>query len=646
MRIRAFTALCLVVPAFSQAPEPDPLLDWLDARAQRLLDVREREVAAIKTVEAAERRKAAVRVRFLESIGGLPDYHGPLNARETGRIEADGYVIEKLLFDSLPGFTVTANVYRPSAPGGGRRAAVLLQAGHTQEGKPEPQFTAANLALQGFVAMTFDPIGQGEREQTYLPWLGRPVAGGSGNEHLTAGAQSLWIGQSVARYFIWDAMRAIDYLVTRPDVDPERIGAAGCSGGGALTTWVAALDSRIKAAAPACYVNSYRLLFRGPHPDSEMSPPGFLARGLDVADLIEMTAPKPWLILATEEDFFTPPGARLVFDEVRKWYSLFHAEDHVALFVGPGGHGTPRESREQLYSWMDRWLRDGPGGAKDRALREYTAKELFASPDGHGVGRKIFEIIRDDYRRLRRPGTLTELRAELVRLGLTDGPAPVVPGGKIYRPEGPGPFPAVILLEDKPASVPLYVSRSRATAPLAEALVRRGYLVLEYAPRASPATNDGRPFIGNWQENARADVVGLNLPILRARDIQGAVSQLAARPDVDAGSIRGIARGVKGMWLLLAAVADPRLQSIWLDRTPADIGSVLDRPLAQFQFDALIPGFLLRWELKDLESLAGVTRIFRTDSAGWMGEVIQPSRYATEGDEAWLSRFLALNPQK
>jgi hypothetical protein len=118
-------------------------------------------------------------------LGGLPDYSGPLNARRTGEIPGDGYTIEKILFESLPGFYVTGNLYRPSQAG--RYPGVLVPIGHTQEGKPEAQYLAANLAKQGFVALTYDPIGQGEREQTYLPELGRPLSGGGGNEHIELG---------------------------------------------------------------------------------------------------------------------------------------------------------------------------------------------------------------------------------------------------------------------------------------------------------------------------------------------------------------------------------------------------------------------------------------------------------------------------
>src|SRR5258707_12575255 len=136
--------------------------------------------------------------------------------------------------ESLQGFYVTANLYRPIQSG--RYPGILLQAGHTQEGKPEGQRLAANLALKGFVVLAFDPVGQGEREQTYDRRVDRPLAGWSVPEHIQAGAQSLLIGESVARYFIWDAKRAADCLIGRPDADAANLGAPRGPGGERVTS--------------------------------------------------------------------------------------------------------------------------------------------------------------------------------------------------------------------------------------------------------------------------------------------------------------------------------------------------------------------------------------------------------------------------
>ncbi len=657
MRIAGLTLLCSIVlgaPLLrAQKQPPDPFLQWMDRIAQQQLDKRANAIAAIHTVAEAERRKKYVRQTLLDILGGLPDYHGPLHAKITGHIEADGYVIEKVLFESLPGFYVTADVYRPDQPG--RYPGVLLQSGHTQEGKPEPQRIAANLALKGFVALAFDPIGQGEREQTYDPQLRGAAAGWSVPEHIQAGAQSLLIGEAVGRYFIWDAMRALDYMVSRPDVDSTRMGAAGCSGGGALTTFVGALDPRIKVVAPACYPNSYRLLFAGPDPDSEMSFPSFLALGLDVADFVELSAPTPWLIQATEEDYFSPPGARLVFEEAQRWYHLYGAEDKVRFFIGSGPHGMPLASREALYEWMIRWLKDGKGDPHEQPVKLFTNQDLWVTRTGRVEdepgSRKLYQLLLDDFNARKKPGTTQELLAELRSLGMpSDGSSPsfqvldeaAAPWGRrqhlkfesepgieleatLYLPNSPGRRPAVLALADKS---PYFQAPSIDS--LAERMATAGRVVLAMEPRASVQEDGDPPFVGNWLANSRANQVGRNLPAMRAHDILRGVDLLAARSDVDSSSIRALARGVKGIWLLLAAAADPRIGKIWLDRTPYSLRPALETTMNNDLLDAVIPGFALHWDLEDLTKAMGNRPVMWTDPANWMNRIAplpSPFRY-------------------
>src|SRR5438034_9977336 len=169
------TALISLLSLRAQGPTADPLLRWMDKIAQEQLQARENAITAVRTVADAERRKELVRRKILDALGGLPDYAGPLNARVTGQIQADGYVIEKVIYESLPGYFVTANLYRPNQPG--RHPGVLLQSGHTQEGKAEPQRLGANLALKGFVSLAFDPVGQGERERSEERRVGKESRG-------------------------------------------------------------------------------------------------------------------------------------------------------------------------------------------------------------------------------------------------------------------------------------------------------------------------------------------------------------------------------------------------------------------------------------------------------------------------------------
>lgn len=659
----------------AQQPAPDPLLRWMDQIAQRQLQQRENAISEIRSVADAERRKQFVRETFLALIGGLPDYNGPLNPRITGRIESGNYTIEKVIFESLPGFFVTANVYRPNQPG--RYPGVLLQAGHTQEGKPEGQRLAANLALRGFVVLAFDPVGQGEREQTYDQRVDRPLAGWSVPEHIQAGTQSILIGESVARYFIWDAKRALDYLISRPDVDAAHLGATGCSGGGALTTFIGALDPRLKAVAPACFINSYRLLFAGQDPDSEMSLPNLLSRGLDMADYVELSAPTPWLILATEGDYFTPAGARLVYEEARRWFGLYGAEDKLRFFIGGGPHGTPLETREEIYKWMIRWLKAGKGDFHEQPVKLYNNHELLITKSGNVQdepgSRKLYQLILDEFRAKKRQATIPELLAELRRLNVPsdrtspevsiwddsngpDGPRQHVKfesepgveiGGKLYIPHAGGRKPAVLLVADKMSSywIP-------STAAVAERIAKTGRVVLELEPRDSPGEGD-RPYVGNWLTNARANRIGRNLPAMRAHDILRGLDLLAARDDVDPASIRAAARGVKGIWLLLAAAMDTRIVKIWLDRTPYSVRAALEHSMNSDLFDAVIPGFALHWDLDDLTKAMGNRSVLWTDPTNWMGHSVPAGpafryRYVIgdttdlhdEQDNAYIQEFL------
>lgn len=269
-------------------------MNYLDAIAAQDVAARHATVAAISTRSAAEARQAEVRRKVIALLGGLPE-RTPLNAKMLGVTQADGFRIEKVLFDSQPGFHVTALLYVPDGKPAGRKfPAILMAPGHSPAGKASDYPVAAIFARNGFVVLSYDPIGQGERLQ--YPNPAKPdtsLATRPTGEHGEASLQPVLIGDAVARYFVWDAIRGIDYLTQQPEVDPERIGALGCSGGGAMTALTGALDPRVAATGVACYNTSFDTLLPSIGPqDGEQSIPDLIASGLGFPDWIELVAPR------------------------------------------------------------------------------------------------------------------------------------------------------------------------------------------------------------------------------------------------------------------------------------------------------------------------------------------------------------------
>ncbi len=593
-----------MLPAAEAQQPPSPLLRELTAIADRHLKERAGAVAAIRDEAAARGRQTEVRARILSLIGGLPDYRGPLNARVTKTTNREGFAIDHVLFESLPGYFVTANLYRPDRPG--RHPAILMSMGHWDSGKAAGQLLSANLARKGFVVLAYDPVGQGERQQAFDKRFGRSLIGGPTEQHFSNGAAAILMGQSVARYFIHDGMRAIDYLVSRPEVDAERIGATGCSGGGTQTTYIAALDTRVKVAAVACYMNSFQTLFAGSIGDSEQSVPGFLAAGLDQTDYVELSAPKPWLMTSTEGDFFTPAGARQVFEEAQRWYKLYGAEERIKWVVGPGGHGTPLVVREAIYAWMIRWLGGGTVDAREDSVELLPDHALRVTTSGQVEGRELYQIIGDTPRG---KGSAGELQRFIGDLMASNQPLArslsILPAA-----QGTQRRPAIVLVQD-----------SLMPGTEAEKLVADGHVVALLA-LSGRGGDPERPRSGNWMNNTRAWLVGRNLAAMHAAEINAAVIEVARRPDVDPSRITARASGVAGVALLLAAAVNPQIGSVSLDRTPHSVRAAIDAPIHTNLHDAVIPGFALKWDLKDLRELVRPRSVTWNDPTDWMGNVV------------------------
>jgi dienelactone hydrolase len=310
--------------------------------------------AALKTKADAEAYLRTVRDKIRTCFGPLPE-KTPLNARVTGVVERDTYRIEKIIFESRPGFLVTSNLYLPKnrtlpLPG------VIGSCGHSTTGKAGDTYQAfaQGLARQGYIVLIFDPIGQGERLQ-YADEQLKPRRGVGVEEHNYAGNQQVLVGETFAAWRAWDGIRALDYLLTRPEVDRRHIGVTGNSGGGTLTTWLCGLEQRWTMAAPGCFVTTLRRNLENELPqDMEQYVPRALALGLDHDDFIAALAPKPVILLSKERDYFDVRGTEEAYQRLKRLYTLLGAEQNIALHTGPTYHGYSQENREAMYRWFNR----------------------------------------------------------------------------------------------------------------------------------------------------------------------------------------------------------------------------------------------------------------------------------------------------
>lgn len=400
----------------------------------------------LKTKKDAEAYVRRVRGLIRESFGPEPE-RGPLNARVTRVVERDAYRIENVIFESRPGFFVTGNLYLPRkaqspAPG------VIGVCGHSANGKAEKAYQSfvQSLARRGYVALIIDPIGQGERLQ-YVDDQLKPRRGVGVSEHLYAGNQQFLVGEFFGAWRAWDGIRALDYLLTRPEVDPRRVGVTGNSGGGTLTTWLAGLDSRWSMAAPSCFVTTFRRNLENELPaDTEQCPPKALALGLDHADFLAAMAPKPVLILAKERDYFDVRGSIEAYERLKRLYTLLGTPENVGLFIGPTEHGYSRENREAMYAWFHRASGiDQPGTEPELTLE--TDETLTCTTRGQVAelnGRTVFSFTKEKSERLRRERAVLrgkELREAVVStLRLPDRPEGP-PDYRILRPLGGRAYP-------------------------------------------------------------------------------------------------------------------------------------------------------------------------------------------------------------
>ncbi|MBI3832425.1 MAG: acetylxylan esterase [Planctomycetes bacterium] len=618
---------------------------YIQAIAARHFSARTEKLAAIRSREQAEARQREVRAVCAEIFGAFPE-RGPLKTKIVDRFERDGYAVEILTYESLPGMPVTANLYLPlSKPG--PHPGVVVPIGHWPQGKAheEHQRLGQLFARRGLATLIFDGVSQGERVQYFdvvlrRSWVGKSVT----DEHTQLGNVLFYTGHHLGLFMMWDAMRGLDVLAERAGVDPQRLGCTGASGGGTLTRFLACMEPRLSAAC--CVADNCQPDSIGGG-DAEQNLFGSVARGVTALDMLMAFAPKPLLLAYCSGDH-AAQRSKDNLAEVGAWYELFNARPCVDAFLADGPHGYLKAIRTRAVEFFMQAF----GLPADRApepttplepaealnatetgqvLTALNAVDLFAwhrervqdfppaiaLPTDEKQARTLQETLRAKIRphlRFSEPRAPVEalseghssdwgLAVEKGRLVVEDGiylpyafySAPEGADGRVARP-------TILELHERG------VSAIAAQGPWMTQTAAGGCNILAVDVRArgetrvEPNRDDGDPYdallLGSEAQWARKTLnVGRSLFGGRVFDALRALQYLRTRWDVkpDKISLVGIGRGA--LWALYAAALDEKVERAVLLRGLSTYKSLVDRRRASHHFSICLPGAVKDFDL-------------------------------------------------
>jgi dienelactone hydrolase len=506
-----------------------------------------------------EARAAAIRqtILFRTGLWPLPE-RTPLNAHIFGRLERNGVSVEKVYFESVPGFFVTGNLYRPVGNNGGPYPVILAPHGHHAYGRlasdeifNEPQ-RAANLARQGYVTFTYDMVGYNDSFQVPHDY--------------TSPRAPLW-SFSVLGLQLWNSIRALDFLISLPGVDANRIAVSGASGGGTQTFLLAAVDDRVKVSIPANMVSHY--MQGGDNCENAAG----LRLDYSNVEFAAAAAPRPMLLVSATGDW-TRDNQRVEFPAIREIYRLFGVEDRLQHVQFQAPHNFSRDGREASYTFFGRWLRNASGtGAAVAAVKEsnmhietpanllvWTARERPSGLDAAGL--------LDYWRKL-------PVDPAALALAVAPEPAGVAPEVRVHVPTGANKTTGAVVL----AGV--------EDAALIAELNRAGRVVVFVPPFQESRDTNSRYFT---TYNRTADQI-------RVSDLLAA----AAVAEKQYGPLDLVGAGPGGLWVLIArAVAATSGAGPKFRRTVADAGRFPTDDEGAYLDRLWIPGILRAGGLRGL----------------------------------------------
>ncbi|MBW8040551.1 MAG: hypothetical protein FVQ85_11175 [Planctomycetes bacterium] len=614
---------------------------YLRKQAARQFEKWKSDYEKRKTKEQVYEYQKRLRAKFIDVLGGFPE-RTPLNPQVTGIVRRDRYYVENIIFESRPRHYVTALLFMPDTEKHNKPyPGVLVPCGHAMNAKAYDSYQrmGALLALNGMAALVFDPIDQGERGQFIEDW---PKLWGT-KAHTMIAVGSILLGRNTASFEVWDGMRGIDYLQSRPEVDPKRIGCTGNSGGGTQTSYLMALDDRIIAASPSCYITNFdRLLNTLGGQDAEQNIYAQLEFGMDHADYLMMRAPTPILVCAATMDFFDIGGTWSSFRYAKRLYTRLGFAERIDLLENDAKHNYNKQARQGVARWMSRWLLNKDIPITEPDIKTLSKEEVQCTPQGQVMmikgARSVYDLNREYEKELAqrrkrlwasdRTGLLSKVRKMARIRKVSELPKPQVEEiglierdgyhikKMIIKPEDGIYLPALMFVpsqkSEKGAVLYLHEQGTAKDAdpggPI-EKLVKAGRLVMAVDLRGVGETHGvGQryfmPYFGSdGQDFYIAYVLGRSYVGMRVEDVLICVCLLKQKQP---GPISLVAIGHVGIPALHAAALEPDLfDSVKLIRTLASWSNVVGMGKSQDQLVNTVHGALTAYDLPNLAAALG-----------------------------------------
>tara|TARA_R110002050_G_scaffold184989_3_gene318808 strand:+ start:44543 stop:46528 length:1986 start_codon:yes stop_codon:yes gene_type:complete len=587
--------------------------------------------------------------RYKSIIGDFPTKNN-LNSKVVGVTQLEGFRVEKIIFESLPKRYVTANLYIPN--GEGPFPVTLHLCGHGLKGKSPLSRAATLMASNKIAVLVVDPIGQGERIQ-FVDKNSKSITRGATTEHTILNMGANLVGTSLAAYEYWDNHRAIDYLETRTDLDKNRIGVYGSSGGGTQTAYMLGLDDRIKVATVCSYFTQRERVFDvyGASDGCQHIP--YEGREqLEIADFVLMMAPKPVLIMSGKYDFVDYWGATKAFNNLKKAYTVLGVPEKTNLFSVESGHGMPKPKREAMVSWFKKWFyQDDSPVLETKTLSTSlenlqctsTGQVITSIPDNISIPeyhKQQYELYENNRAVFLKKDTAVIRKKVLELLGIkmpTEDINILSTGQSSFRKfdlykyqinrTGQMPVPCLVLMPenvDSKSNIVLYLNESGksdilSNENLIDSHINQGDILIladlrGFGETADPINlNDSKYW--NWEyQNAMASLhIGKPIMGQRVIDILSILDFIEQTPNLKNKSIQLIANGLYGPTAIHATYLDQRISKTEISRSIKSFYNYLENPLQKDVYTNVLYGVLKYYDLKDLINITDKNRIIFID---------------------------------